>query len=393
MTKTVSILGSTGSVGKSTIDLILSQPDKFVVQALTAQTNVALLAEQAVKTKARYAVIGDEARYKELADLLAGTDTEAMAGRQAVIEAGAIPAQCVVGAIVGMAGLEPLLKAVEQGKVMAIANKEPLVAAGALVMGAARKYGTKILPVDSEHNAIFQVFETENIESIERLVLTASGGPFRTWDAQAIAMATPEQAVNHPNWSMGAKISVDSASMMNKALEVIEAHYLFNMPADKIDVMVHPQSIIHSMVEYADGSFLAQLGAPDMRTPIAYALAWPERMPTSGQRLDLKTLQSLTFEQPDHVRFPLLPLAYECLGRGQAACIAFNAANEVAVEAFLKKRIGFADIYNLVRVVLAETALISPQSLDEILFLDNTVRQATESYIMSSNRPSKTVGL
>lgn len=393
MTKTVSILGSTGSVGKSTIDLILSQPDKFVVQALTAQTNVALLAEQAVKTRARYAVIGDEARYKELADLLAGTDTEAMAGRQAVIEAGAIPAQCVVGAIVGMAGLEPLLKAVEQGKVVAIANKEPLVAAGALVMGAARKYGTKILPVDSEHNAIFQVFEAENIESIERLVLTASGGPFRTWDAQAIAMATPEQAVNHPNWSMGAKISVDSASMMNKALEVIEAHYLFNMPADKIDVLVHPQSIIHSMVEYADGSFLAQLGAPDMRTPIAYALAWPERMPTSGQRLDLKTLQSLTFEQPDHVRFPLLPLAYECLGRGQAACIAFNAANEVAVEAFLKKRIAFADIYNLVRVVLAETALISPQSLDEILFLDNTVRQATESYIMSSNRPSKTVGL
>ncbi|MFN3827568.1 MAG: 1-deoxy-D-xylulose-5-phosphate reductoisomerase [Micavibrio sp.] len=393
MTKTVSILGSTGSVGKSTIDLILSQPDKFVVQALTAQTNVALLAEQAVKTKARYAVIGDEARYRELADLLAGTDTEAMAGRQAVIEAGAIPAQCVVGAIVGMAGLEPLLKAVEQGKVVAIANKEPLVAAGALVMGAARKYGTKILPVDSEHNAIFQVFEVENIESIERLVLTASGGPFRTWDAQAIAMATPEQAVNHPNWSMGAKISVDSASMMNKALEVIEAHYLFNMPADKIDVLVHPQSIIHSMVEYADGSFLAQLGAPDMRTPIAYALAWPERMPTSGQRLELKTLQSLTFEQPDHVRFPLLPLAYECLERGQAACIAFNAANEVAVEAFLKKRIGFADIYNLVRVVLAETALISPQSLDEILFLDNTVRQTTESYIMSSNRPSKTVGL
>lgn len=383
--KTVSILGSTGSVGRSTVDLIQSQPHMFDVQALTAQTNVDLLAEQAKMLKAKHAVIGDESLYQTLKDRLAGTDTEVAAGRQALIDAAGMDADWIMAAIVGMAGLEPLMKAITQGKAVAIANKEPLVAAGPLVMAQAQRYGTKILPVDSEHNAIFQVFENQNKTAISRLVITASGGPFRTWAKEQMACATPEQAVAHPNWSMGAKISVDSASMMNKALEVIEAHYLFNMPAEAINVVVHPQSIVHSMVEYADGSFLAQLGASDMRTPIAYALAWPARMPTSGQRLDLAQLRRLDFEPLDHDRFPAVERAFACLRAGQAACLVFNAANEVAVQAFLDKKIGFLAIHDVISDALDHfDAPGSLQALEDILLLDQTVRQHSESYILNN---------
>lgn len=390
--KTVSILGSTGSVGRSTVDLILSQKHEFDVQVLTAQSNVDLLAEQARTLNARRAVIGDETLYQALKEKLAGTSVEVAAGRNAIIEAGAYPAQWIMCAIVGMAGLEPLMQALSQGQQVAIANKEPLVAAGDLVMGAARRYGATILPVDSEHNAIFQVFESENRAAISRLVLTASGGPFRTWTPEQMAAATPAQAVAHPNWSMGAKISIDSASMMNKALEVIEAHYLFAMPHDKIDVLVHPQSVIHSMVEYADGSFLAQLGAPDMRTPIAHALAWPARMLTSGARLDLTQLRHLDFEPLDRARFPLPGIAYECLKAGQAACLTFNAANEVAVAAFLAERIGFADIKNVISEALARQENIRLQSLEDILLLDHTVRQLSENYISNIKTIPKLAG-
>lgn len=390
--KTVSILGSTGSVGRSTVDLILSQPQDFEVQVLTAQTNVELLAEQARQLKAKRAVIGEETLYDTLKDSLAGTGTEVACGRAAIIEAGEYPAQCILAAIVGMAGLEPLMRAIGQGTSVAIANKEPLVAAGPLVMAMAKKHGTIILPVDSEHNAIFQVFESENKSSIERLVLTASGGPFRTWTREQMARATPVQAVAHPNWSMGAKISVDSASMMNKALEVIEAHYLFGMPAGKIDVLVHPQSVIHSMVEYADGSFLAQLGAPDMKTPIACALAWPSRMPTSGARLDLAQLKRLDFEPMDRDRFPLMEKAYECLRAGQEACLTFNAANEVAVAAFLSGRIGFSDIYSVITDALEQTGVKDLQSLEDILLLDHTVRHQSEAYITTNIHSHKHAG-
>ena len=382
--KTVSILGATGSVGCSTVDLILSQKQDFDVQVLSAQSNVDLLAAQARQLQAKMAVIGDENLYGALKEKLSGTGIEVAAGRDAVIAAGTYPAHCIVAAIVGMAGLEPLMKALAQGTCVAIANKEPLVAAGPLVMAAAEKHGATILPVDSEHNAIFQVFEPENKSSIERLVLTASGGPFRSWSREQMDAATPEQAVAHPNWSMGAKISVDSASMMNKALEVIEAHYLFGMPGDKIEVLVHPQSIIHSMVEYADGSFLAQLGAPDMKTPIACALAWPKRMPTSGARLDLTQLKRLDFEPMDYERFPLLLMAYDCLKAGQGSCLTFNAANEVAVAAFLARRIGFGDIRRVIAAALAQVQEKSLQSLEDILLLDHTVRHQSESYITNS---------
>lgn len=390
--KTVSILGSTGSVGRSTADLIFSQPQSFDVQVITAQSNVDLLAQQARVLKARRAVIGDERLFAALKEKLSGTTIDVAAGRAAVVEAGACPAQCIVAAIVGMAGLEPLMQALKQGTHVAIANKEPLVAAGPLVMAAARAHGTTILPVDSEHNAIFQVFEPENKSSIARLVLTASGGPFRTWTKAQMAAATPAQAVAHPNWSMGAKISVDSASMMNKALEIIEAHYLFDMPPEKIDVLVHPQSVVHSMVEYADGSFLAQLGAPDMRTPIASALAWPRRMPTSGARLDLTQLKHLDFAPLDYDRFPLPGMAYDCLKAGPAASLTFNAANEVAVAAFLSERIGFTDIENIVSVALSVLENINLRSLEDILLLDHTVRQQSEDYIFNGKPYQKLAG-
>jgi 1-deoxy-D-xylulose-5-phosphate reductoisomerase len=380
--RTVSILGSTGSVGRSTIDLIQSQPDRFEIQALTCNRNVKLLAEQVQKLKAKKAVTADPQSYAELKELLSGTGIEAAAGPEAVLEAAAAPADWIMAAIVGVAGLPPIMEAIKQGTCVAIANKEPLVAAGPLVLDAARKAGTTLLPVDSEHNAIFQVFDRERPEGIERIILTASGGPFLDWPREKLAKVTPAQAVAHPNWSMGAKISVDSATMVNKALEVIEAHYLFDMPAEKIEVLVHPQSIVHSLVEYRDGSVLAQMGAPDMRTPIAHALAWPNRMNTTGRKLELTKALALDFRSVDRKAFPAIDIAYDCLRRGPAACIAFNAANEAAVAAFLAGRIGFDEIVDLTCYSIENACKNSVDSLSEILLLDQAVRELVESHII-----------
>jgi 1-deoxy-D-xylulose-5-phosphate reductoisomerase len=383
--KTVSILGATGSVGRSTADVILSQPEAFKVHAVTANSNADALAELAIKLKAQKAVVADDKAFPALKEALAGTNIKALSGPDQIEQAAADPADIVMAGIVGMAGLMPVLRALEQGTHVAIANKEPLVAAGALVMEMARKHGATILPVDSEHNAVFQVFEAEHKQSIERIILTASGGPFRTWTAEQMAQATPQQAVAHPNWSMGAKISVDSATMMNKALEVIEAHYLFGLPPEKIDVIVHPQSTVHSMVEYNDGSVLAQLGAPDMRTPIAYALAWPERMATPGRRLDWKALRHLDFEPADAARFPAIAMAYDALRSGPWACAALNAANEIAVAAFLAGRIGFTDIVEVSRRVLADIQPLPLPGLEDIIAFDASVRRRAEDYIIGQN--------
>ncbi|WP_431858810.1 1-deoxy-D-xylulose-5-phosphate reductoisomerase [Azospirillum sp.] len=349
----VTILGSTGSVGTQTIDLVARDPGAFAVEALTANRNVALLAKQAKALNARLAVVADPACYAELKAALSGTGIEAAAGPQAVAEAAArTDADWVMAAIVGAAGLEPTLAAVRRGASVAFANKEVLVCAGALMMEEVKAHGATLLPVDSEHNAIYQVFDFKHPQRVRRLILTASGGPFRTKDRAFMATATREQAVAHPTWDMGAKISVDSATLMNKGLELIEARFLFDMPEDRIDVLVHPQSVIHSMVEYVDGSVLAQLGTPDMRIPIAYTLAWPDRMETPAQRLDLSKARELTFEEPDLERFPALRLARAALQSGGGAPTILSAANEVAVEAFLDRRIGFLDIERVVEATL-----------------------------------------
>lgn len=379
--KRITILGATGSVGQATADVVEAAAGRFEVVALTANRNAEKLAEMAQRLRARHAVVADPAAVEDLRARLRGTGITVAAGPQAVEEAAAMPADLTMAAIVGMAGLRPLMAALARGGAVAIANKEPLVAAGAQVMAAASRSGATILPVDSEHNAIFQVFDRTRREGIVRLILTASGGPFRDWSAADMARATPAQAVAHPNWSMGAKISVDSATMMNKALEVIEAHHLFSMPPEKIDVLIHPQSVVHSMVEYRDGSVLAQLGAPDMRTPIAYALGWPDRIDTPGQRLDFQTLGALTFAPTDPERFPALPLAYACLRAGPAACIAFNAANEVAVEAFLAGRTGFSGILEIVRRCVEECPDGATETLDDIARLDDTVRRRARTYL------------
>lgn len=374
-------MGSTGSVGQSTVDVIASQSALFEVQAVTAHSNVKRLAEQARKLNAKQAVIADERHFQDLKELLADSDIEVAAGRGAVLEAASVPCDIVMAAIVGFAGLEPIMKAIECGSNIALANKEPLVAAGTLVKEAAKKHGVKLLPVDSEHNAVFQVFDENQRAGIERIILTASGGPFRTWSVGEMEQATPEQAVAHPNWSMGQKISVDSATLMNKALEVIEAHYLFDMAPEDIDVRLHPQSIIHSMVEYADGSVLAQMGAPDMKTPIAYCLGWPDRILTPGQRLKLEQYIKLELEPIDNKKFIAIDLAYKALQQGQAACIAFNAANEVAVQAFLDRKIAFLDIVDTVGHILDKTEGETLKSVADIVSFDETVRQQTKCYI------------
>ena len=350
--RSVTILGSTGSVGTQTVDLVARDPERFPVEALTANRNVALLAKQARDLKARLAVVADPAAYAELKDLLSGTGIEVAAGAEAVAAAAERPADWVMAAIVGAAGLEPTLAAVRRGAIVAFANKEVLVCAGSLMMEEVKAHGATLLPVDSEHSAIYQVFDFERTDSVARLILTASGGPFRTRDRTFMAAATREQAVAHPTWDMGAKISVDSATMMNKGLELIEAHFLFGIPEERIDVLVHPQSVIHSLVEYVDGSVLAQLGTPDMRTPIAYALGWPARIATPAERLDLVKAATLTFEAPDPVRFPALRLARAALQSGGGAPTILSAANEVAVQAFLDRRIGFLDIERIVEETL-----------------------------------------
>ena len=371
----VSILGSTGSIGCNTIDLILRDPDAYVVEALTANVNVEILARQAKATNARLAVVADETCYSDLKDALGGTGIEAAAGESAVVDAAARPADWVMAGIVGATGLLPTLTAVRRGAVIALANKECLVCAGALVLAEIERSGATLLPVDSEHNAIVQVFDFGQREAVEKIILTASGGPFWGTPLETMARATPEEAVAHPNWDMGAKISVDSATMMNKGLELIEAYHLFDLPEEKIEVLVHPQSIIHSLVAYVDGSVLAQLGSPDMRTPIAYALGWPKRIEAPSPRLDLAEVGMLNFENPDPSRFPSIDLARQALRDGGMAPTVLNAANEVAVAAFLSRKIGILDIARTVAETLARSPNIPMVSLDDVISVDADARR------------------
>ena len=377
----VTILGSTGSVGCNTIDLIRRQPEAFTVEALTAYGNVSALAEQARQTGAKLAVIGDPALYDDLKEALAGSDVEAAAGPGALVEAAARPSDRVVAAIVGAAGLEPTLAAVRRGAVVALANKECLVCAGELMTKEVADHGATLLPVDSEHNAIFQVFDFDRADAVERIILTASGGPFRTFDLEAMATVTREQAVAHPNWDMGAKISVDSATMMNKGLELIEAYHLFPVPAERIEILVHPQSVVHSLVGYVDGSVLAQLGSPDMRTPIAYSLGWPDRVAAPAPRLDLASLGQLTFYAPDSERFPALRLARQSLQSGGSTPTILNAANEVAVGGFLQSRIGFLDIARIVEATLDRVPNRAFTTLDDMRGVDAEARRVAETYL------------
>ncbi len=377
----VTVLGSTGSVGRNTVELLAADPGSYTVEALVAHKNAGLLAEQARRLGARFAVVADDTHYDELKAALAGSGIETGAGAAAVVEAAARPSDWVMAAIVGAAGLQPTMAAVRRGVLVALANKEALVCAGALVTDEAKRRGARLLPVDSEHNAIFQVFAFEQRAAIERIILTASGGPFLKRSDAEMANATPEQAVAHPNWRMGAKISVDSATMMNKGLEIIEAHHLFALPSDRLDVVVHPQSVVHGLVCYTDGSVLAQLGSPDMRTPIANALGWPERIGAPSPRLDLAKLAQLTFEAPDPKRFPALRLARAALEAGTGAPVVLNAANEIAVASFLERRIAFLDIVRVVERTLEDLPDASVASLDDVYALDGEARAAARRVI------------
>lgn len=376
--RSLTVLGATGSIGASTLDLVGRAPERFRVEALTANSSAEELAKAARAVGAKLAVVADPAAYGALKQALSGSGIEAAAGAEAVVEAAERPSDFVMSAIVGAAGLAPTLTAVRRGAVIGLANKETLVCAGALFKDEVRKAGATLLPVDSEHNAIFQVLDRERPEGVEKIILTASGGPFRSWQRSDMAGVTPEQAVAHPNWSMGAKISVDSATMMNKGLEVIEAAYLFDQPREKIEVLVHPQSVVHSMVAYVDGSVLAQLGAPDMRTPIAYSLAWPARMQAPVERLDLGRIGQLTFEAPDEVRFPALRLAREALATGAGAPSVLNAANEIAVAAFLNRELGFLAIAEVVESTLERLAGRGIPDLESVLALDHDARRLAQ---------------
>ena len=381
--RTISILGSTGSVGTQTLDLILAEPERFQVRALVGGRNVALLAEQARRCRAEIAVIHDPAALGPLRAALAGSGIAAAAGAEAVQEAAALPADWTMASIMGMAGLHPTLAAIRRGGAIAFANKEVLVSAGDIMMDAVAAAGARLLPVDSEHNAIFQCLEAHNRGAVERIILTASGGPFRQTSREAMAAITPEAALRHPVWSMGAKISIDSATMMNKGLEVIEAARLFGLSSEAVEVLVHPQSVVHGIVCYSDGSMLAQMGAPDMHIPIAHALGWPERLTTDAKRLDLASLAKLEFGAPDLVRFPALRLAREVLAAGGAAPAILNAANEVAVAAFLARRIGFLDIVGTVEAVLDRLGAPPAEDLDSIIAFDAAARQAADALIPS----------
>jgi 1-deoxy-D-xylulose-5-phosphate reductoisomerase len=381
----VTILGATGSVGQSTVDLIARNPESYRVEALVAATSVELLADQARRLHAKLAVVAEPTRYRALKDALAGTAIEAAAGAEAVRDAAERPAEWVMAAVVGFAGLAPTLAAARRGAIVALANKEALVCAGRLLIDAVEDSGGVLLPVDSEHNAIFQVFEPAQRHAVDRLILTASGGPFRNWSLADMALATPEQALAHPNWDMGDKISIDSATMMNKGLEFIEAHLLFGLPPEQVEIVIHPQSVIHSMVAYRDGSVLAQLGTPDMRVPITHALGWPSRIDGPAARLDFTTLSALTFERPDSGRFPSLRLAREALVSGGFAPIVMNAANETAVSAFLARRIGFLDIARVVEDVMADWEALAATvgSLQEVQAADAEARCRAEESCQS----------
>ncbi len=383
--KQLTILGATGSIGVSTLDVVAQHPARFQVFALTAQRNVARMVQQCLQFRPRYAVMVEGAAAGQLAQQLqqAGCETVVLAGKEALVEVAAhADTDYVMAAIVGAAGLLPTLAAARAGKRVLLANKEALVMSGQLFMDAVREHGAELLPIDSEHNAIFQCLPAAGSrQGVERIWLTASGGPFRTRPLAELASVTPEQAVAHPNWVMGQKISVDSATLMNKGLEVIEASWLFAMPTSSIEVVVHPQSTIHSMVAYNDGSVLAQLGNPDMRTPIAYALGWPERLASGVAALDLFAVARLDFERPDLERFPCLRLAYEAHASGGYATIALNAANEVAVQAFLERAIGFMDIPRLVESVVEWAQSGTPTQLEDIIIQDEASRQAALSWV------------
>ncbi len=382
LARRVTVLGSTGSIGVNTLDVIaharqIYSADALPIEALTAQSNVQALAEQARAMRPRIAVIGDAKLYPQLKAALSGSGIETAGGRDAIIAAAGRPAGTVMVAIMGAAAIEPALAAIKTGATVALANKECVVAAGAVFHRAIALSGAPVIPVDSEHNAIFQVLNGGDAEDVERVTLTASGGPFRDWSLERMREATPEQAVAHPNWAMGAKISVDSATLMNKGLELIEAHFLFALAPERLAVLIHPQSMVHCLVQYADGSTLAHLSAPDMRTPIAHALAWPRRITSPSRRLDLVSVGQLTFQEPDHGRFRCLGLALDCLRQGGLAPTILNAANEIAVEAFLGRRIGLLEIPRVVEATLeaAASANAEADSLDAVLATDARARE------------------
>ena len=376
--RSVTILGATGSIGASTLDLIKREPGRYRVESITARRNAAALGKIAREVGARHAVVADHAAYRELKDALSGSRIEAAAGEDALVEAAQRPADWVMAAISGSVGLKPTLAAVERGATVALANKECLVCAGGLFMRRAATTGATVLPVDSEHNAVFQALGAGNRADVKRAILTASGGPFRTWSKEAIKAATPEQALRHPNWVMGPKVTIDSATLMNKGLEIIEAHHLFSLKSEEIDVLVHPQSVVHGLVEFRDGSVVAQLGSPDMRIPIAHCLAWPRRIDGPAARLDLAALRELTFEAPDLERFPALALARRAMETGGAAPTVLNAADEVAVGEFIAGRISFPAITALVEATLDVAAgrglLAEPAGIDAALAVDHIAR-------------------
>lgn len=376
--RSVTILGSTGSIGERALSLMEYHRQKFTIQALTSYNNVAKLAEQAKATNCKRAVIGNEQLYEDLKSALSGTGIEVAAGAQAVIEAAQMQSDIVIAAIVGAAGLLPTLAAIERGSMIALANKECLVCAGEIIMRRATERGSTIIPVDSEHSAIFQTLDFDYPETVDKIILTASGGPFREYSREQMENAKVEEALKHPVWSMGAKISIDSATLMNKGLELIEAWHLFPVERSQIEVIIHPESIVHSMVSYIDGSVLAQLGTPDMSTPISYALAWPTRMKSQSQKLDLAALGKLTFMRPDIGRFPALRLCRHALDAGGSAPAALNAANEVAVARFLNKDIKFTDIVRIIETVMEQMPVASLQSIEDVIDIDLQARKLAE---------------
>ncbi len=383
----ISIFGATGTIGQNTLHLIAQSTGAFAVEALVSSTRVRELAEAVKSCGAKLAVIEDESKYEELKHLLAGTGIEAASGKQAVLEAAARPVDMLVSGIVGAAALAPTLVAIRQGVTIGLANKECLVCAGDLMIAEAARYNAKLLPIDSEHNAVFQTLDFAHPETIERITLTASGGPFRTFLREEMVNVTPEQAVAHPNWSMGAKISVDSATMMNKGLEIIEAYHLFPVEKQQIDAIIHPESIVHCLVAYRDGSMLAGLSIPDMRVPIAFALAWPERMETETKRLNLAEIGKLTFEKPDEVKFPALHIARAALEAGGTAPCVLNAANEIAVAAFLEKKLSFLGIAAVVEETLAQLPAEVLTSLEQVYDTDKIAR--AKARMLAENREKK----
>ena len=381
----LTILGATGSIGQSTADVVEAVPGRFSIEALAAGRDASALAAMARRLNARCAVIADESRYRELRDLLSGTGIEVAAGREALKAAAMRPVDMVIGAITGAAGVEPTFAALQHSRTVGLANKECLVCAGAPFMDAAHALGVTVLPVDSEHNAIFQALSGRDASQIATMVLTASGGPFRTWTAEAIAAATPEQALAHPNWDMGPKVTIDSASLMNKGLELIEAHYLFAVDAERLGVLVHPQSIVHGLVTYSDGSMVAGLANPDMKVPIAHCLGWPNRLDTGVAPVDLADIATLTFEKPDFGRFPALGVAMQAMRQGGAMPTVLNAANEIAVSMFLDRSIGFADIARVVGDtcdrILAHSSGAAPASVSEALSVDHNAREIARTIL------------